>query len=104
LLSENKIVIYAIPQIFVMYKVDIEQLFTHIFSLEHIAYDHILDQIFATKACKISIKAGDRLSYQEMQNLVQEGFEAIPGLFVCQHGRPFFIKIEKGSIDKLFDR
>lgn len=104
LLSENKIVIYAVPQIFVMYRVDIEQLFTHIFSLEHINYDHILDKVFASKACKTSIKSGDKLSYQEMQHLVQEGFTAIPWMFVCQHGRPFFVRIEKGSVDKLFDR
>lgn len=104
LLSENKIVIYAVPQIFVMYRVDIEQLFTHIFSLEQINYDHILDKIFASKACKTSIKSWDKLSYQEMQHLVQEWFTAIPGMFVCQHGRPFFVRIEKGSVDKLFDR
>ena len=104
LLSENKMVIYAVPQIFVMYRVDIEQLFTHIFSLEQINYDHILDKVFASKACKTSIKSGDKLSYQEMQHLVQEGFTAIPGMFVCQHGRPFFVRIEKGSVDKLFDR
>lgn len=104
LLSENKIVIYAVPQIFVVYRVDIEQLFTHIFSLEQINYDHILDKVFASKACKTSIKSWDKLSYQEMQHLVQEGFTAIPWMFVCQHGRPFFVRIEKGSVDKLFDR
>ena len=104
LLSENKIVIYAVPQIFVMYRVDIEQLFTHIFSLEQINYDHILDKVFASKACKTSIKSWDKLSYQEMQHLVQEWFTAIPGMFVCQHGRPFFVRIEKGGVDKLFDR
>ncbi len=104
LLSENKIIVYAVPQIFTLYRVDIEKLFTHILSLEHISFDHLLDKIFASKACKISIKAGERLSYQEMQHLVQEGFTAIPGMFVCQHGRPFFVKIEKKDVDKLFDR
>lgn len=104
LLSETKIVVYAVPQIFVVHRVDIDQLFTHIFSLDQINYDHVLDKIFASKACKTSIKAWDKLSYQEMQHLVQEWFAAIPGMFVCQHGRSFFVKIEKGSVDKLFDR
>ena len=104
LLSENKIVIYAIPQIFMIYKVDIEELFNHILYLPQISYDHILDKIFASKACKISIKAGDKLSYQEMQHLVQEGFTAIPWMFVCQHWRSFFVKIDKKDVDKLFDR
>lgn len=104
LLSDTKIVIYAVPQIFSMYKVDIEVLFNHIFSLETISFDHVLDAIFATKACKTSIKAGDPLSHEQMLNLVKDGFAEIEGMFVCQHGRPFFVKIEKGSIDKFFDR
>lgn len=104
LLSDTKIVIYAVPQIFSMYKVDIEVLFNHIFSLETISFDHVLDAIFATKACKTSIKAGDPLSHEQMLNLVKDWFTEIEGMFVCQHGRPFFVKIEKGSIDKFFDR
>jgi len=39
-----------------------------------------------------------------MSNLVKEGFENIDGLFVCQHGRPFFVQTEKKNIDKMFDR
>lgn len=104
LLSENKIIVYAVPQIFSMYKVDIEYLFTYILALEKITFDHILDTIFATKACKISIKAGDSLSYEQMTRLLKDGFEYIEGMFVCQHGRPFFVKIEKKTIDKFFDR
>lgn len=104
LLGENKIVVYAIPQIFSIYKIDLEKLFNIILYLEEINFDIILDKIFASKACKTSVKAGDKLSLQEMQHLVSQGFEIIPWLFVCQHGRPFFIKIEKKDIDKSFDR
>jgi DNA mismatch repair ATPase MutL len=56
------------------------------------------------KACKISIKAGHKLSYDQMSNLIKDGFEHIEGMFVCQHGRPFFIKMDKKKIDGLFDR
>ncbi len=104
LLWENKLIIYAVPQIFVQYKVDLETLFNHILYLEELNYDHILDKIFASKACKWSIKAGQKLSYNQMENLIQEWFKAIPGMFVCQHGRPFFIQFDKKQIDKLFDR
>jgi DNA mismatch repair ATPase MutL len=104
LLSDTKIVIYAVPQIFSMYKVDIETLFTHIFSLETISFDHVLDSIFASKACKTSIKAWDPLSHEQMLALVKDGFAEIDWMFVCQHGRPFFVQIEKGNIDKFFDR
>lgn len=103
-LSENVIVMYAIPKVFVQYPVDMNLLLNHVLYLEHITYDYLLDGIYATKACKASIKAGHKLSYLQMKHLIEEGFEAIPGMFVCQHGRPFFVKMSKGDIDKLFDR
>ena len=93
LLSENVIVIYAIPKVFVQYPVDM-----------WVLLNHLLDGVYATKACKASIKAGHKLSYLQMQQLVQDGFEFIPGMFVCQHGRPFFVKMDKKHIDGLFDR
>lgn len=104
LLSENKIIIYAVPQVFSIYKIDIEYLFTYILALEQITFDHILDTIFATKACKTSIKAWDPLSYEQMTRLLRDWFEYIEWMFVCQHWRPFFVKIEKNTIDKFFDR
>lgn len=104
MIGENKIAIYSVPQIFSLYKIDMEKVFNTILYLETITFDYILDNIFATHACKVSIKAGDRLSLPEMTNLVKDWFAGVPGLFVCQHGRPFFIKTEKGDIDKFFDR
>jgi len=104
LLSEDKIIIYSVPQIFVIHKVDIEKLFNHILYLDEIKFDHILDKMFASNACKTSIKVWDKLSYPEMENLIKEGFENVDGMFVCQHGRPSFVKISKIDIDKLFDR
>jgi len=104
MIGENKIAIYSVPQVFSVYKIDMEKTFNHILYLDHITFDHILDKIFATHACKVSIKAGDRLSLQEMTNLVKDWFSGVPWLFVCQHGRPFFIRTEKWDIDKFFDR
>ncbi|HOG15646.1 MAG TPA: DNA mismatch repair endonuclease MutL [Candidatus Absconditabacterales bacterium] len=104
LLSENVMVVYAVPNIFITYPVDLEILFNYVLYLEDINFNHVLDGVFATKACKTSIKAGHKLSYEQMANLVKEGFDSIEGMFVCQHGRPFFVKIEKGSVDKMFDR
>lgn len=67
-------------------------------------YDHIADAIYAQKSCKASIKAGQRLHPQEMQSLISQGLETIPGMFVCQHGRPFMWRFDKSDIDKLFHR
>jgi DNA mismatch repair ATPase MutL len=95
MIGENKVAIYSVPQIFSVYKIDMEKVFNHILYLDIINFDYILDKIFATHACKVSIKAGDRLSLPEMTNLIKDGLVGVPGLFVCQHGRPFFIKTEK---------
>lgn len=104
LLSENVLVIYAIPKVFVQYPVEMPVLLNYVLYLEQITFDHLLDGIYATKACKTSIKAGNKLSYLQMQQLIQDGFEQIPWMFVCQHGRPFFVKMDKKHIDGLFDR
>lgn len=104
LLSENVMVVYAVPNIFITYPVDLEILFNYVLYLEDINFNHVLDGVFATKACKTSIKAWHKLSYEQMANLVKEWFDSIEGMFVCQHWRPFFVKIEKGSVDKMFDR
>lgn len=104
LLSENIMVVYSVPHIFVTYPVDLEKLFNYVLYLDNIKFDHVIDGVFATKACKTSIKAGHKLSYEQISNLVKEGFETIEWMFVCQHGRPFFVKIDKNKIDILFDR
>lgn len=104
MLWENIIVIYSIPHIFVTYPVDLMTLFNHVLYLDQITFDHLIDWVYATKACKTSIKAWNKLSISQMEQLVKDWFEKIPWMFVCQHGRPFFVKIEKKEIDWFFDR
>jgi len=72
--------------------------------MEHLDMWDILDHIFATKACKSSIKAWQKLSSDEMKQLLEDGHTHIPWWFVCQHWRPFFVWIPKSTIDTLFDR
>jgi hypothetical protein len=57
MLGENVIVIYAIPKVFVAHPVDIQVLLNHVLYLEHISFDHLVDGVYASKACKTSIKA-----------------------------------------------
>lgn len=104
LLSDSSLVIYAVPQAFIDYQVDINILINKIIYLEDISLNVIFDNILAQKACKISIKAGEKLSNQQMNQLIKDWFDYITWMFVCQHGRPSFIKVSKENIDKLFDR
>lgn len=111
--GNNTIIIYKVPQFLIDYTIDIEKIIRHLISEKgelsdtdgvQLGLTNILDSIFATRACKTSIKANHRLSLLEMQQLIKDGFEFIPGGFVCQHGRPFFLNIDKKQIDSMFDR
>ena len=56
-------------------------------------------QKIISMSCKKAIKAGDKLSHQEISLLIK-GIkdEEIP--LTCPHGRPFVMKITKYQIDK----
>ncbi len=61
------------------------------------------DNIAATFACKAAIKAGDKLSQEEMHVLIEQLFETqMP--YVCPHGRPIVIKLAIDELDRRFGR
>jgi DNA mismatch repair ATPase MutL len=103
-LSETQISIYAVPAFFADSVWDLEQGVRIIMSLESPSYDAIADAIFAQRACKASIKAWQHLHPQEMQSLITQWLETIPGMFVCQHGRPFMRRLDRGDINGLVGR
>jgi len=82
MIGENKVAIYSVPQVFSMYKIDMEKVFNRILYIDTITLDIIIDKIFALHACKVAIKAGDRLSFTEMSDLVKEGCTHIPKFFL----------------------
>jgi DNA mismatch repair protein MutL len=65
--------------------------------------EETLHEILAEKACKNSIRAGRRLSIEEMNALLRE-MEKTPLSNQCNHGRPTFIKLSKSEMEKLFER
>lgn len=66
------------------------------------ALDAVVDRL-ATKACKASVKQGDRLSELEARALYRE-LRACAYPLTCPHGRPTVVRWTKSDAEKLFFR
>jgi len=61
------------------------------------------DNIAKSYSCKTAIKAGDKLSDNEMRLLIDQLF-ATSMPYVCPHGRPIVVKISLNEFDRRFGR
>ena len=65
--------------------------------------DKFNDNIAATMACKMSIKANTSITNEEMENLISD-LRKCKNPFNCPHGRPTTIYFSKLDLEKLFKR
>jgi len=64
--------------------------------------EHLTDRI-AMRACKLSVKANERLDLTQMQAIVDQ-LLACEQPYSCPHGRPTMVRLELAELERLFGR
>lgn len=96
--------VYEIP--FVLAGKDINEYFQDVFKNLNTFVNKPLDFIkddLCQKACKSSVKAGNKLSNEEIKILI-DSLSTNKSTLLCPHGRPIIVKLTRTDIEKWFKR
>ena len=99
--GENTILIRGIPPL--LTKKDAEEAIKEILNLGAKALDERRDDVIKLISCKGAIKANQKLSIFEMEQLINQLLKC-ENPYTCPHGRPTMIKITLEDLEKMFKR
>ena len=105
-LSRDEIMIVALPSI--LGACEVKPLINDVLEeLENFGEAYSLEQkihlILSTISCHGSLRAGKKLSLEEMNSLLRQ-MEKTENIAQCCHGRPSYIEISIKNLDKFFER
>ena len=105
LFGENCFKVSSVPS--VLFNINLNQFFKEILSdltsFKKVTTQDLLKEKISQKACKASVKAGDKLTNEEVVTLLNKMKEENVTL-CCPHGRPCVIEFSKNFIEKTFKR
>jgi DNA mismatch repair protein MutL len=88
----------------VLGEVDVQGLVRDLAELgDHLSLKEKVEEVCGTLACHTSVRAGRRLSVEEMNALLRQ-MEATPHSGQCNHGRPTYVELKLADIERLFGR
>jgi DNA mismatch repair protein MutL len=70
---------------------------------DHLSLKEKVEEVCGTLACHTSVRAGRRLTVDEMNALLRQ-MEATPHSGQCNHGRPTYVELKLADIERLFGR
>jgi DNA mismatch repair protein MutL len=70
---------------------------------DHLSLKEKVEEVCGTLACHTSVRAGRRLTVEEMDALLRQ-MEATPHSGQCNHGRPTYVELKLADIERLFGR
>jgi DNA mismatch repair protein MutL len=70
---------------------------------DHLSLKERVEDVCGTLACHTSVRAGRRLTVDEMNALLRQ-MEATPHSGQCNHGRPTYVELKLADIERLFGR
>ncbi|HDQ99139.1 MAG TPA: hypothetical protein ENN51_02480, partial [candidate division WOR-3 bacterium] len=100
--SGRTVVIETVPAGSFLGKAEVREFFAELVRVRR-AKGNIADEVVKVMACKGAIKAGQKLSQQEMESLVNRLFACREPYF-CPHGRPAVLRVTVEELDRKFGR